>query len=791
MPLRINTEILIPVEEYNDELIYVRGKNTFMEQRDVVGFWNQKFTEIVTDPDYVLAQNISTADSMGRYSVDMVNETVQVWIWCRALNKIINVSPFVDQLNVNKSEVGSFYISLNPLCDVWDYYDLGDMEILNFYNVREAPADFFHKYLQFNDIAFIRFERLKMERDSRNYFEIRKQQLPGQVWDMIGLLDSNQMTSNLASVDYSVALSGRDLTKLLIEDGSYIFSRAYLLGAEDKIIYDGYNNPSKYFKRLFAGGDTSYSSKGFNQFVDMPRSIADSIGFVANQLSTLGVTGGEDLFSQYLDRRTKGYKITGEDEMKLEMLEVDGIWQIVKFFVDKQIDKRVIQDTSFAQADGSLYDQMSKFCQQPFVEFYGDTYGDQFNFIARQPPFTRDAILSFLNNAWTERSDLTSYLDTVVKGSRPAVIDIEDKDLEKLDLNWTEEFYSAYQVQPNEGVFAQYTNLAVGTIIPIIFFTEIAETFGNRKKTLSDIYLSSDFIKGKGKDEFKMVMLNDLKLLIDSHIYLPFTRQGTIYLNKGDRRIKRGSFIRLKATGEIFYVDGVNNVANFAGGTIDRSTHLQVSRGLIENYIAGDKGWDHDGNLIMNGSKPAIFSYFDIVDTSLLVKNILEDRGLQELEQQTESKYIDISEQVEKYRSLVSKYFPSEEVDNALRIIQAESAGKPDACSPWNNNGSRDYGLFQINDKAHPEFFENFKIYDPEYNTQSAFKIWSKRRNWTEWSTAKIPGVVSNSIPTMKSKEKSSVVKQKKNIESKFSLDKQQYDFFVKRIQLNIYKHRQ
>jgi hypothetical protein len=32
----------------------------------------------------------------------------------------------------------------------------------------------------------------------------------------------------------------------------------------------------------------------------------------------------------------------------------------------------------------------------------------------------------------------------------------------------------------------------------------------------------------------------------------------------------------------------------------------------------------------MNGSKPAIFSYFDIVDTSLLVKNILEDRGLQE-----------------------------------------------------------------------------------------------------------------------------------------------------------------
>lgn len=35
--------------------------------------------------------------------------------------------------------------------------------------------------------------------------------------------------------------------------------------------------------------------------------------------------------------------------------------------------------------------------QKPFVEFYGDTNGDMFDFVVRQPPFAKEQIRSALN----------------------------------------------------------------------------------------------------------------------------------------------------------------------------------------------------------------------------------------------------------------------------------------------------------------------------------------------------------------------------------------------------------
>lgn len=58
---------------------------------------------------------------------------------------------------------------------------------------------------------------------------------------------------------------------------------------------------------------------------------------------------------------------------------------------------------------------------------------------------------------------------------------------------------------------------------------------------------------------------------------------------------------------------------------------------------------------------------------------------------------------------------------------------KPDAVGAINYNGSRDYGCFQINDKAHPAFFASSDWRDPIANAHYAYKIYKGRGNWTAW----------------------------------------------------------
>lgn len=73
----------------------------------------------------------------------------------------------------------------------------------------------------------------------------------------------------------------------------------------------------------------------------------------------------------------------------------------------------------------------------------------------------------------------------------------------------------------------------------------------------------------------------------------------------------------------------------------------------------------------------------------------------------------------------------------ALAVALAESGGKPGAVG-HNTNGSSDWGLWQINDKAHPEMFSegDTRWADPVSNRDMAFKVWQQAGGkWTPWST--------------------------------------------------------
>ncbi len=88
-----------------------------------------------------------------------------------------------------------------------------------------------------------------------------------------------------------------------------------------------------------------------------------------------------------------------------------------------------------------------------------------------------------------------------------------------------------------------------------------------------------------------------------------------------------------------------------------------------------------------------------------------------------------LNSNVEKWRPLLEKYFPANQVDNALRIIECESKGNPNAISRTN-----DHGLMQIHNGLQ---IYGTRIYDPEFNIQIAYNNYYTKRGWKPWTCSR------------------------------------------------------
>lgn len=75
----------------------------------------------------------------------------------------------------------------------------------------------------------------------------------------------------------------------------------------------------------------------------------------------------------------------------------------------------------------------------------------------------------------------------------------------------------------------------------------------------------------------------------------------------------------------------------------------------------------------------------------------------------------------------------------ATAISFAEDGSHDPSAIHVNGDGSRDLGLWQINEKAHPDLINNsagWKWNDPQGNAKMAFNVWqSAGGKWTPWST--------------------------------------------------------
>lgn len=571
--VKAGTTLMLPKDMLQVELVGRAGQNMFV--KDIVNFdaFYGSYLDLLRRDGFTPA--FRKTDKVN--DVDIREYHISLWVWSRAYSEngvvLLDLSKYVESCstNVNGSQ-NTFSVSLLAVNDKG--INIGD-EVLSRTNIDfnvensinnfvedSLPIPWFKKILQQNDIFFIRFEQLsfeKIEDRASSTLELSSSNLPGKVFDMIGLVDSVSSSFHTGSSDYSIEVLGRDLTKLLIEDGSYFFPLLFTENSDT--LFFNTQDDSKWFKRTFIKNTFDYL------FLYKMQSIRDSISFLVNQLTNLGVSN-DALFSSYSLRRTQVLKLTGENKNNIAWNGVSGIWQIVDFLVDTQIEDRRIANSQISNPNSNLLSVIESFCQKPFVEFYGDTYGDKFTFVARTPPFTKSAILSVLNN-----------LD---------YIDINLRDVEgDISLSWDPNFYTWFELDPRNMFLGKSDSIALA-YLPVIWFPEIAESFGNKQMKVTDNYISNRALTGDevtgNRDEFKQKVIEDFLYIIESYCYLPFTETGSIQL-KRDRRLKAKTWVKLGK--QLFYIDSVQNSFQASGERIDGHTIITVSRGMYIDYIRG------------------------------------------------------------------------------------------------------------------------------------------------------------------------------------------------------------
>lgn len=655
-----------PTTTENSAVSYEYGGNFLDEERATIGeFYPYILKRLTLDPGYV-----PTYRSRGLNSKDVYPQ-ISIFAWSRTLfnqghSGWIQLTEDIFGCSVHDDmNGGNFTIDLSPVMGSLDIHlDANDEQPIwekvgeispgtsqtiqtrqNYYRRETGKNDvavehlvndsYYERVLNQNDLIFISFEQLQLD-DLRGANEIVDPS--GKWFDMIGLVDHVSEGVNSMGMT-SINVTGRDLTKALINDKAY-FS-PYSIGHASSMYGGEVGKNGRYFQGEF---------KDFAVF--QARTIKEQIDFVVHRIASIGYVP-DDIFQGFLNKTdiTTFRKVGDEvDERK----EARGIWKIFKLFIDSKIADMRVADLSLTNPQGSILELMQSICQEPFVQFMTQTIGDKFYLIARRAPFdqasyeelfsaiiptydfssTGDGSLSGEANGGSanayrryleelEQQKIQSdqkeveiaeelgiqYLDdaTVEATIFPLIINVGAEDVASSTLQMEDQSYAWYQIENTGDFLGKSQGLGY---IPAIYFDEYAQVFGNERLKVTSNYTNFQHLLYEERDnDFENIAQHTARLLsfiVETHIYLPFTRKGTITLQVGDRRIKKGNFIYYRPTREVFYVDAVDHQARVNNTGIERTTTIQVSRGMVADFLRPE-------TVIVDDEEVSV-SYFTLVD---------------------------------------------------------------------------------------------------------------------------------------------------------------------------------
>lgn len=615
------TRVIVPMYQIAAPKSIYTINQTIIENKKYTAFVEKEVRKLLFNPDYKKINNVGEdlngSKEYGSLYKKMNN--ISVWVWAKSIDydkgsKLIDITPFIIDINTNVGENGGnftltlphltftpqkdgninipvnwmydekfeSFISKNTLHSIKDF-NMSDIKC-NFIDDNDElkgngqilvrNMSYFNTILQKNDMVFIRYERLKLDKTYGNYQsnvfnEIPSSDIPENVFDMIGLIDTVANSANPEQTEQTITIQGRDLSKLLLDDSIYNFIVGYGVKDKEQILQNSNKNKSTGRVTMTVGEQEFNVGSGiaqdnvFNFF--QTHSIDEWITFIFSQL-TNSVVVPDSLFNSYKDRSfitSRQNTHNAENDFTYKKTLASGIWQIVKLCFDNETTKRRLADDSLSTNTGSLMNMVRKYAQMPFIQMNMDTYGDKFYFMFRKPPFTYE---SFKTNP---------------------CINIFDGDVTSENLDFDGEFYSMFQLDAL-GSLIESTDGQNLLVQPAVLFPEFMRFFGLRNLHVASNYLDFDAsvsnLTQTNLDHLTTQLNNDMDWLINAHLYLPFTRKGSITI-KGDRRIKRGMNIRYFPTGEVFYVDNVSNYASFSESSNERATTVQISRGMVEKDL--------------------------------------------------------------------------------------------------------------------------------------------------------------------------------------------------------------
>lgn len=566
--IKLGTKLLVQTDFVQAMITRLENSDIFMPPTNSTAYWDENVKRLVQNDGYVAA-NVS-----GDGVLQQIPLNTRVWVYLNSDNRLCDITSFVASIQTSKQlKNGSFTVELVPSENVHlrselaveDRFMNGDAGGEDRWSRRVKFVDWFTANLQMNDMVFIRFERLQMEESIAGRFdddiELAYSALTDSlVWDMIGFVDAVNVAANYEANSYAVTVTGRDFTKILQDDASYFIPQEFIFGSSNNFMI---SQPGKFLSRNDSGEIFE---------MNMFQTIKSMLSFIFSRLSTIEVLKNDSVLKSLTRSKFK-------DEVELG--EFLGVWKLFKIFVDPALSDRAIVDTSMVNPEGSMLDFVNKVCQEPFVEWFVDTWGSGVDMVVRKPPFDRASIL-----------DAAEKLKSAGSGTAGINVVIESKDVLATNLTFDDRVYSWYRLVASNTVLAGVDEAISLTMLPIFYLDEYVKLFGNKRYQVTDNYIYFPCITGQDGVSDTVTMWNklvsDFLFIIETTFYLPFSRKGTITVN-GDRRIHVGSFIKFEPTNEMFYVTGVSNTVSFDGG-LNRQTTITVERGLcIDNLIGTEK----------------------------------------------------------------------------------------------------------------------------------------------------------------------------------------------------------
>lgn len=528
------------------------------------------------------------------YPIKYINSFFQVWIFSKVRNEVLNVTNYCSlvRYSTDLSNNDSFSLTLNFIFKKTESKNYKPVQnVFQSDSFQEMKGSSFAKEISENDIVFISMEQLFCEKTrSTNEASIGLEHLADQYYDFIGLVSTVNQNSDAQGMG-NVQISGQSLSKIFNIDEAVFRPIAALEDSFAGSLIIGDRKKRGWLQRMFVDGQ--YHSL----FTDSLRTIGNTLKFYLNVVSNIGLlplndVGQEqtDLFYSWGNERTRLFVFEDGIYKNVSQEFAKGIYQIIKLQIEPELDKRHLSDGSIQNPQGTIMSLIQNACRQPLVETIMDTYKNTFDVICRVPPFSKKAIQERLEDLKCAERD-NGYDNIAVE------------DVESENLTWETDFYTWFELYP-KGSIIPIDELVSLCYIPTLFLSDFIDIWGSRSLSVVSPYSALGSSNEENIDEIKQA-IDDLCWLVESYFYLPFTRKGTIVLSVPDRRIKKGEWIRYLKTGEMFYVESVEQIASVSSSMVSRKTVLTVSRGLVEKYVTSEgKG------------------YFDIIDFDALANSL-------------------------------------------------------------------------------------------------------------------------------------------------------------------------